>query len=138
MYEWCDWHALIDKFVGWFSMDWASLGEQVTQAGIYLGIYAKDFILDVLDNLGNNCINETMSIVQDLVDQGFEELDEYLTYGDDEIDVEELMDVIADSVGDAANDILNCVIKDMDLHEVGLNLGIIMSDTLQIKLDSVA
>lgn len=144
VYEMCNFYELIDKLVGLFSMDWAALGEQVTQLGIYLGAYAKDMFIDIADNIGEDCLKETMAIAQDLIDEGNQILADFLEDQEAqadadgtkfEVDVDSLMDVIKDQ-GDNANALLTCMVSDIDLYAVGHDTGVIFSRALQVQLDA--
>lgn len=137
VYEMCNTYELIDKLVGLFSMDWSALGEQMTQLGIYLGAYAKDMFVDIADNIGEDCLDETLAIAMDMIDQGNQALNDYLNSADPDatFDVDGLMDMISDQ-GAGANDLLTCMISDIDLYAVGLDMGILFSRALQVQIDA--
>lgn len=54
-YEMCNVYEDLDKLTGLFSMDWGLLGNSLTNAAIYIGYEAKDLLLDIVKNMGNNC-----------------------------------------------------------------------------------
>ena len=42
-------------------MDWGLLGQSLTNAAIYIGYEAKDLLIDIAKNLGNNCQDEAIA-----------------------------------------------------------------------------
>lgn len=56
----CNIYEDLDKLTGFFSMDWGLLGQSLTNTAIYIGYEAKDLLIDITVNLGNNCQEEAM------------------------------------------------------------------------------
>ena len=124
----CNVYNDLDKLTGLFSMDWGLLGTQVTNAAVYLGYEAKDILLNILENMGNDCQDEAIEAVERMLNEGIlEDANEYLNEGEDTFDVERLKDVAEE----AGLDLLDCVLQDINLYNIGNDVGQIMSRILQ-------
>lgn len=120
----CNVYEDLDKLTGFFSMDWGLLGQSLTNAAIYIGYEAKDLLIDIAKNLGNNCQDEAIAAAQNAVNEGLlNNVNDYLIEGDTTFDV----DAITEALEEAGATLLDCVISDMNLYEVGTDLGTIMS-----------
>jgi len=120
----CNVYEDLDKLTGFFSMDWGLLGQSLTNAAIYIGYEAKDLLIDIAKKLGNNCQDEAIAAAQNAVNEGLlNNVNDYLIEGDTTFDV----DAITEALEEAGATLLDCVISDMNLYEVGTDLGTIMS-----------
>ena len=66
----CNVYNDLDKLTGLFSMDWGLLGTQVTNAAVYLGYEAKDILLNIVENMGNDCQEEALVAVERMLNEG--------------------------------------------------------------------
>lgn len=110
-------------------MDWGLLGQSLTNAAIYIGYEAKDLLIDIAKNLGNNCQDEAIAAATQAVNEGLlNNVDDFLVEGEDTtFDV----DAITEALEEAGASMLDCIVSDMNLYEVGTDLGTIMSRVIQ-------
>ena len=73
-----------------------------------------------------------MMAAQNAVNEGLlNNIEDYVNEGDTTFDV----DAITDALEEAGAQMLDCVISDLNLYEVGTDLGTIMSRVLQAQID---
>lgn len=137
----CNIYEDLDKMVGLFSMDWGYLGQTLTNTTIYIAYEAKDLLLDIANNMGSSCQDEALIAAEQAVQEGIiNDIDEFIVFGEDEdgnFTVDEGFDVdrLTDVLKEAGESMLDCIVKDINLYEIGLDLGTIMSRVLQAQLD---
>lgn len=133
----CNVYEDLDKLTGLFSMDWGLLGTQLTNAAIYIGYEAKDLLIDITKNLGTSCQDEAMMAAQNAINDGLlNNVNDYINEGDFDDAPEFDLDALTDALEEAGAAVLDCIVSDMNLYEIGTDLGTIMSRVIQSQLDA--
>ena len=137
----CNIYEDLDKLVGLFSMDWGYLSQTLTNTTIYIAYEAKDLLLDIANNMGQSCQEEAMMAAEQALMEGIiDDIDDFIVFGEDEdgnFTVDQGFDVdrLTDALEEAGQSMLDCIVKDINLYEIGLDLGQIMSRVIQAQLD---
>ena len=137
----CNIYEDLDKLVGLFSMDWGYLSQTLTNTTIYIAYEAKDLLLDIAANMGQSCQEEAMMAAEQALMEGIiDDIDDFIVFGEDEdgnFTVDQGFDVdrLTDALEEAGQSMLDCIVKDINLYEIGLDLGQIMSRVIQAQLD---
>ena len=81
-----------------------------------------------------------MAAEQALQEGIIDDIDNFIQFGEDEdgnMTVDQGFDVdkLTDALKEAGESMLDCIVKDINLYEIGLDLGTIMSRVLQAQLD---
>ena len=126
----CNVYEVLDKLTGAMSLDWGLISEQLTNIAVYMGMEAMDIVDDIVRNLGEDCLENavvyTNSLANDLIDEAYD----YLEEGD------VLFDVDGKELGTMiGGEIMDCLVHDMNLYEVGHDAGLMISNMLQTQID---
>ena len=81
-----------------------------------------------------------MAAEQALQEGIIDDIDNFIQFGEDEdgnMTVDQGFDVdkLTDALKEAGESMLDCIVKDINLYEIGLDLGQIMSRVIQAQLD---
>ena len=70
----CNVYEDIDKLVGYASMDWGLISEQLTQIGMYMGLESKDLLEEISANMGENCMDEAIALANEAINAGLNDV----------------------------------------------------------------
>lgn len=128
----CNVYEDLDKLVGIMSIDWGLMAEQLTQIGMYMALESADLLTEIADNFGEDCMDAVLELANEAINDGLDELEDFVNTGgqDNQFDVDGLAETLKDS-----GYIMDCAIKDLNLHVIGKDLGTMISRMLQSQLD---
>ena len=77
-------------------------------------------------------MDEVLELANEAINDGLDELEDFINSGgtDTSFDVDGLADTLADS-----GYIMDCAIKDVNLHVIGMDIGTMVSRMLMSQLD---
>ena len=88
---------------------------------------------DIANNMGENCLDQTIELANEAINDGIDELEDYVNVDDDEFDV----DGALDKLKDAGYTLQDCILSDINLYDIGKDVGDMFSRATQRKIDPV-
>ena len=82
--------------------------------------------------MGDNCLDDAIALANDAINDGLDEFEDYVNKDDTDVDV----DALLDELHDKGFDLVDCVVKDINLHDIGKDMGEILARTLQRQIDT--
>ena len=127
----CNTYELLDKIVGLLSLDWGLLSEQVSEIGMYMWLESEKYLDQIQNSFGDDCLEETIALANQAINDGLDELEEFVNEGDTTYDVDRAMETLED-----AGYVMDCLPALPNFYVIGNDLGIMISRMLQTQLDS--
>lgn len=125
-YEMCNTYELLDKLVGLLSLDWGLLSEQVSEIGMYMWLESEKYLDQIQNSFGDDCLEETIALANQAINDGLDELEEFVNEGDTAYDVDRAMETLED-----AGYVMDCLPALPNFYVIGTDLGIMISRMLQ-------